>query len=114
MPVAWRPVTPKNISELIQCERWQHLFPASFIKPFTDTMTPKRKAQSLGLNRRVRPRREDKWNLEPESDNQQSDDDVSEAEVVQDHDEEDQLDAEEDEDSRVRGLKNINSNPNRY
>ena len=65
-------------------------------------MAPKRKVQSLGLNRRVRPRRED-WELEPESDNQQSDDEVSEEDIRdQDSDGQDQSDVDEDDESEVR------------
>lgn len=66
-------------------------------------MAPKRKVQSLGLNRRVRARRDEDWNLEPESDNEQSDDDVSEEEVRgQDSDDEDPSDDEQDDGSEVR------------
>lgn len=37
-------------------------------------MSSKRKVPSLGLERRVRPRREDKWEPEPESEDDLSDD----------------------------------------
>ncbi|KAJ3496068.1 hypothetical protein NLG97_g2932 [Lecanicillium saksenae] len=63
-------------------------------------MPPKRKAQSLGLDRRVRARRNENWELEPESDSQQSDDDLSEDDIHrQDSDDEEPSDAEEDEES---------------
>lgn len=41
---------------------------------FHNTMSSKRKVPSLGLERRVRPRREDKWEPEPESEDDHSDD----------------------------------------
>ncbi|KAM3561787.1 hypothetical protein MY1884_002216 [Beauveria asiatica] len=60
-------------------------------------MPPKRKAQSLGLDRRVRVRRDEKWQLEPESDSQQSDNDVSEEDVgEQESEDEKTSDAEDD------------------
>ncbi|OAA71591.1 hypothetical protein ISF_02142 [Cordyceps fumosorosea ARSEF 2679] len=64
-------------------------------------MPPKRKAQPLGLNRRVRPRREEDWNLEPESESQQTDDDdVSEEDIGEQESEgENSSDAKDDEDS---------------
>ncbi|ATY66467.1 pre-rRNA processing [Cordyceps militaris] len=63
-------------------------------------MPPKRKVQSLGLDRRVRPRHDEKWNLEPESDNEQSNDDRSEEDVgKQDSEDEDLSEAADDEES---------------
>ncbi|KAM3516083.1 hypothetical protein MY11210_000365 [Beauveria gryllotalpidicola] len=63
-------------------------------------MPPKRKAQSLGLDRRVRARRDENWQLDPESDSQQSDNDVSEEDVrEQESEDEKTSDAEGDGDS---------------
>lgn len=44
-------------------------------------MAPKRKLASGGLQRRVRPRKEEEWEPELESEQIDSDDDVSEEEV---------------------------------
>lgn len=66
-------------------------------------MPPKRKAQPLGLDRRVRARRDENWELEAESDSQRSDDDASEEDIRgQDSEDEDPSDAEGDEESEVR------------
>ncbi|OAA45302.1 hypothetical protein BBO_03880 [Beauveria brongniartii RCEF 3172] len=60
-------------------------------------MPPKRKAQSLGLDRRVRVRRDEKWQVEQESDSQQSDNDISEEDVrEQESEDEKTSDAEDD------------------
>ncbi|KAF1731010.1 rRNA biogenesis protein RRP36 [Beauveria bassiana] len=65
-------------------------------------MPPKRKAQSLGLDRRVRVRRDENWQLEPESDSQQSDNDISEEDVrEQESEDEKTSDAEDDGESEV-------------
>ncbi|XWW96580.1 hypothetical protein V2A60_004557 [Cordyceps javanica] len=63
-------------------------------------MPLKRKVQSLGLDRRVRSRREEKWDLEPESDSQPSVDDVSDEDGSnQDTEGDEPSDAEGDDDS---------------
>lgn len=61
-------------------------------------MSSKRKSQSLGLERRVRPKKNEDWELEPES----SDDGPSEADVSEEDirrgcgNEDDQTDSEDD------------------
>lgn len=52
-------------------------------------MSAKRKASTLGLNRRVRARREEEWDPEPEDvEASSSDGDVSEEDVAGEQDEE--------------------------
>lgn len=46
-------------------------------------MSSKRKVQSLGLERRVRPRREEKWQPEAESEDEQSADDGPVAQPIE-------------------------------
>ncbi|KAH7318706.1 hypothetical protein B0I35DRAFT_432779 [Stachybotrys elegans] len=64
-------------------------------------MSSKRKPTSLGLERRVRPRREDDW--EPEVGDDSSADDVSEEGIGRDDESEDgsEIDSEEEEDSEA-------------
>ena len=66
-------------------------------------MPAKRKVPSLGLERRVRPRREDEWEPEVNSDEELSSDDAASEEGIgggdDDSDQEEEMDSEMDSDA---------------